>query len=123
MSTAQLSARGHGHSRQGDRIGPPQGKVIAIYVSIERDWQPRIHSRTRRNDEGKIELATFSTDQRERLIGEDWRTLTLHLQPDMLAKARTAGLLQRVELTVTGVPTYVKVVVYDYATSGRARRL
>ena len=68
---------------------------------------------------GKIEVATFSTDERDRLIGEDWRTLTLNLQPDTLAKARTDGLMQRVELTVTGVPTFVKVVVYDYAT-GRA---
>ncbi len=63
-------------------------KVIAIDVSIDANQLAFTEDAGRHR--GKIEVAAFATDQRERLIGEDWRTVTLNLQPETWPKhART----------------------------------
>lgn len=89
-------------------------KIIAINVSIDANQLAFEEDAGRHH--GRMEVATFSTDKGGRLIGEDWRTLTLSLEPDTLSMARADGLTQKIDLKVTGTAQFVKVVVYDYAT-------
>jgi hypothetical protein len=65
----------------------------------------------------RLEVAVFCTDRREHLVGQRWITLDLRLKDETLAAARANGLVQRVEVPVTGGARYVKAVVYDYAST------
>jgi VWFA-related protein len=66
---------------------------------------------------GKLEVAVFCSDFRDRLAGQKWETLDLKLKSDTLAMALKDGLTHVVTVPVSTRVRTVKAVVFDYATS------
>ena len=62
-----------------------------------------------------LEVAAFCGDNSERLLGEKWSTVDLRLTPESYARLPQEPLTFRVEVPVTSIPRFIKVVAYDYA--------
>jgi hypothetical protein len=63
---------------------------------------------------GQLKLAIFVGDKDERVIGEAWQDMNLNLRPDTYARMLAEGISHQTRIAVTGVPTYVKAIVYDF---------
>jgi len=85
--------------------------VIDLVVKI----RPEKLSFTEKNGKkvGAIDVAVFCADEKERLLGESWNTVTLEMTPEAFARFQTSGLNYAGKVPVRGVPRFVKVVVYD----------
>jgi VWFA-related protein len=55
-------------------------------------------------------------DNRDRVVGEVWRTVEFDLSEESYRRALAEGLWFNVQVPVSAEPKYLKVVVYDYAS-------
>lgn len=65
---------------------------------------------------GKVEIATFALDDRQRLVGEQWHTVALNLKDETWQRLLRDGFSQKVSVATSGAAARVKVVVYDYGS-------
>ncbi|HUF46220.1 MAG TPA: VWA domain-containing protein [Vicinamibacterales bacterium] len=62
-----------------------------------------------------LEVAAFCGDAQERLLGEKWTTVDLRLTPESFARLKQERLTFQVDVPVSSIPRFIKVVVYDFA--------
>jgi hypothetical protein len=63
---------------------------------------------------GKVKVTVFVGDRNERVIGESWQDLDLKLTDATYQRFLADGIPHQVRIPITGVPTYVKVIAYDF---------
>ncbi|HUF47612.1 MAG TPA: hypothetical protein VMM93_07315, partial [Vicinamibacterales bacterium] len=63
---------------------------------------------------GTLKIAAFAGDRNERIIGEVWQDLDLEYTAARYQEVLTDGIPHQMRVPVVGVPTYMKVVVYDH---------
>jgi len=63
---------------------------------------------------GQIKIAIFVGDKGERVIGESWQDMNFNLREDTWARLLADGISHQVRITVSGIPAYVKAIVYDF---------
>ncbi len=64
--------------------------------------------------QGQLKIAIFVGDKDERVVGESWQDMNLNLRSDTFARLMAQGISHEVRIPVTGVPAYVKAIVYDF---------
>jgi VWFA-related protein len=64
---------------------------------------------------GRLDVAIFCADDRERLVGQSWNAVELEMTPDAYIRFQRNGLTYTTKVPVRVFATYVKVVVYDTA--------
>jgi VWFA-related protein len=83
-----------------------QGTIAARRLALDRDGDVRT---------GRLEIAVFALDRRNRLIGEHWFSLDLSLDEREHQSALRDGVPLDVRVEVREAARHVKVVVYDVA--------
>jgi VWFA-related protein len=63
---------------------------------------------------GQLKIAVFVGDKNERVISESWQTMDLNLSDERYRQLIAEGIPHQVRMPVTGVPAYVKAIVYDF---------
>jgi VWFA-related protein len=64
---------------------------------------------------GRLKIAVFVGDLNENVVADSWQDMDLRLRPATRERFLAEGIPHTVTLTVPRTPSYVKVVVYDYA--------
>ena len=65
---------------------------------------------------GKVEIAAFALDDRQRLVGEQWHTVALNLKDETWKRLLRDGFSQKMSVATSGAAARVKVIVYDYGS-------
>jgi VWFA-related protein len=65
---------------------------------------------------GTLEVAIFTVDSRDRLVGEGWKTVHLSYTDERLQVIRRDGISIPLTLETTAPPSRLKVVVYDHGS-------
>jgi VWFA-related protein len=94
-----------------EREGAPPAAVVATLVIAADRLVLTEEAGMRR---GQLKIAIFVGDKDERVIGEAWQDMNLNLRPDTYARMLAEGISHQTRIAVTGVPTYVKAIVYDF---------
>jgi hypothetical protein len=61
-----------------------------------------------------LDIGIFAGDEKEQVIGETMKRIELKLTPEQHATLMKDGAPLNSRITISGVPRFVKVVVYDY---------
>jgi VWFA-related protein len=64
---------------------------------------------------GSLDIGIFAGDEKEQVIGETLKRIELKLTPEQHATLMKEGAPLNSRITISGVPRFVKMVVYDYA--------
>ena len=62
-----------------------------------------------------LDIGIFAGDEKEQVIGETMKRIELKLTPEQHGTLMKEGAPLNSRITISGVPRFVKVVVYDYA--------
>ena len=93
----------------------PEGEpptAVALNLTIAADRLSLVEEGGLR--QGRLKIAVFIGDKDERVIGESWQDMSLSLREDRYAEFMKNGIPHQVRIAVSGVPAYVKAVVYDF---------
>lgn len=63
-----------------------------------------------------LDVGVYAGDARERVLGEMLKKVDLRLTDESYRTTIANGIPFSVRIAYTGEPTYVKVIVYDYAS-------
>lgn len=83
-----------------------RGTIGADRIVLDRDGT--VHT-------GRLEIALFALDRRNRLLGERWFSLDLSLDESEHQAVRRDGVQLDARIPVRGGATKIKVVIYDFA--------
>jgi VWFA-related protein len=94
-----------------------QGEGAARHLFVEGTLHGSRIAFSRADDRhvASLDVAIFCGDASENLVGEMWRKVDLRLTDAMYQRFLQEGAALTLKVPLTGVPRYVKVVVYDYA--------
>ena len=63
---------------------------------------------------GKLETVSYCGDQRQRVVGELWRTIDVNITEENYQRYMREGIPAMLRMQLSGPPRYVKTVLYDY---------
>ena len=87
-----------------------------MFLSVEVRIEPGALKFVRQADEylAKVDVLHFCADAKEQLVGETWQTLDFKLTDANYQKFMREGVGYTIRVPVTGDPTHLKVILYDY---------
>jgi hypothetical protein len=91
----------------------PGSANLLVHVTL-RDDRIKFEDADGRH-KASVEVAYFAGTAKETVVGQDWQVVDLDLTDQNYEIFKTSGLSYTQTVPLTGDPTYVKVIAYDYA--------